>query len=274
MNLLMFHGRNRALFEQLRSINESTTDLLERVSLEIANFEPSLLDEWHERGLWPKVEAYTLRYVIPMGELLGESSKSSVVSALVVQLLSCVAWRHFDDCVDGHGSAVRASLASSLSCLRLQAYSQRLVSGSIRTALEQHYSVMAEQAAAERSHPVALCDIWKRCSILMFAGESIARLSEDRMQIFRCYINYGGVAHDTHDFMSDSALGVMSLPALLMNEVNREGIFSISAVKALYEKVRRQVIPLEEMAGQLQIRARCPMIHHLFMESWRTIHEE
>ena len=191
-----------------------------------------------------------------------------------MQLLSCVSWRHFDDCLDAHGSTITACLASSLSCLRLHAYAQRLATGNIRGTLEHHYAVMAEQATAERKKPVELHDIWKRCSIFMFSPEAMARLPDERIEVFRCYINYSGIAHDIHDFMSDAATGVKSLPVSWMSEVNPDGVFSVSTVKCLYEKLRQRVAPIEQQAEELQISRNFPLINHLWMESWRTIHDE
>src|SRR3954464_1283830 len=58
-------------------------------ALEIAKFEPTLLDEWRDRGLWPKIEVYTLRYVVPTYELLRASGNRYVVPTLVVQRQCC-----------------------------------------------------------------------------------------------------------------------------------------------------------------------------------------
>lgn len=271
--LVRFSGRNDALFEELRIIDPSIEGVLRQVGVALSNFEPSLLTEWSAQGLWPKIEAYSLRYVLPLYEL-AKSPHTDLSDILAVQLLSCVSWRHFDDCLDAHGSTIAATLASSLSCLRLYEYAQRLTSGSIRGTLERHYAVMAEQAITERTKPVELHDIWKRCSIFMFSPEAIARLHNERVEVFRCYINYSGIAHDIHDFMSDAAEGVKSLPVSWMGEVNPDGVFSVSTVKCLYEKLRGRVAPLEQQAEELQIPRCFPLINHLWMESWRTIHDE
>jgi len=271
--LIRFSGRNNELFEQLRIIDPSIVEALRRVGVALSNFETSLPAEWSAQGLWPKIEAYSLRYVLPLYEL-AKSPQTDLTDILVVQLLSCVSWRHFDDCLDAHGSTITTSLASSLSCLRLHEYAQRLTSGSIRGTIERHYAVMAEQANTERTKPVELRDIWKRCSIFMFSPEAIAKLPDESVEVFRCYINYSGIAHDIHDFMSDAAEGVKSLPLSWMSEVNPDGVFSVSTVKSLYEKLRQRVAPLEQQAEGLQISRCFPLINHLWMESWRTIHDE
>ncbi len=271
--MIRFSGRNEALFEQLSIIDPSIEVVLGQLGVALSNFEPSLLAEWSAHGLWPKIEAYSLRYVLPLYEL-AKSPQTDLTDILAVQLLSCVSWRHFDDCLDAHSSTIAASLASSLSCLRLYEYAQRLTSGSIRGTLERHYAVMAEQAIKERTKPVELHDIWKRCSIFMFSAEAIAKLPDERAEVFRCYINYSGIAHDIHDFMSDAAEGVKSLPVSWMSEVNPDGVFSVSTVKFLYEKLRQRVTPLEQQAEVLQISKCFPLINHLWMQSWRTIHDE
>lgn len=271
--LVRFSGRNEELFEQLKVIDPSIEVVLSRVGIALSNFEASLLNEWSAQGLWPKIQAYSLRYVLPLYEL-AKSPQTDLTDILAVQLLTCVSWRHFDDCLDAHGSMITASLASSLSCLRLHEYAQRLTSGNIRRPLEHHYAVMAEQAITERTKPVELQDIWKRCSIFLFSPEVIARLHPERVEVFRCYINYSGIAHDVHDFMSDAAVGVKSLPVSWMGEVNPDGVFSVSTVKRLYEKLREYVAPLEHQAEELRIARRFPLINHLWTESWRTIHHE
>jgi len=167
-SLIRFSGRNDELFEQLRIIDPSIEGVLRRVGVALSDFEPSLLTEWSDQGLWPKIEAYSLRYVLPVYEL-AKSPQADLINILAVQLLSCVSWRHFDDCIDAHGSTIAATLASSLSCLRLYEFAQRLTSGSIRGTLERHYAEMAMQAITERTKSVELHDIWKRCSIFMFS---------------------------------------------------------------------------------------------------------
>ena len=271
--LIRFSGRNQALFEQLSIIDSSIEGVLRRVGDNLSEFEPSLLTEWSDHGLWPKIESYSLRYVLPLYELL-KPQQADLIDILAVQLLACVSWRHFDDCLDTHGSIIASSLASSVSCLRLHEYARRLKSSTIRGTLERHYVVMAEQAEIERTRPIELHDIWKRCSIFMFSPETIANLADERIEVFRCYINYGGIAHDIHDFISDAAHGVNSLPAVWMHEVNRDDVFSVSMVRCLYERLRQHVVPLEQQADRLQISRRFPLVNHLWMESWRTIHHE
>jgi hypothetical protein len=271
--LATFTGRNLVLFDELRAIDPSIGRVLQRVGVAVSEFDKTQIGDWANQGLSPKIEAYTLRYVLPLYELL-RPLRVDTTDALVVQLFACVSWRHFDNAIDEHCSPTAAALASLRSCLRLQEYSQRLGPDSMRIALERHYEVMAEQAVIERKQAIALTDIWKRCSLLFFAGESIAQLSSDRTEVFRTYINYGGIAHDMHDLMSDAADGVKSLPVAWMNEVNPEGVFSVSAAKALFDKARHQAASLEHHAIEMQIETRFPLIHHLWMDSWRTIHHD
>jgi hypothetical protein len=272
-SLIRFSGRNLALFEQLRIIDQSIEGVLQRVGDALLEFQPSLLTEWSDQGLWPKIEAYSLRYVLPVYELAARA-QTDLTEILVAQLLTCVAWRHFDDCLDSHGSIIEASLASSLSCLRLHDYAQSHSSSSIRESLGRHYAVMADQAMIERTRAIELNEIWKRCSILMFPLETMANLVDERVRLLRCYINYAGIAHDVHDFISDAAKGVHSLPVAWMNEVNPDGVFSVRAVKELYVKLSQHVAALEQEAKELEISQHFPIMSHLWMESWRTIHHE
>ena len=57
------------------------------------------------------------------------------------------------------------------------------------------------ETVIEKASPIEASDIWKRCSIL-FAAEQIAQLSKNNIELYKHYINYSGLAHDTHDFFS------------------------------------------------------------------------
>jgi hypothetical protein len=248
--------------------------MLEAVACEITRFDTTLWKLWSEQGLTAKLESYGLRYVTPLYELLLNERKQGVVEALVVQLLSCVAWRHFDNCVDLHEPLLKAHVASLLSYVHLYEYSQRLGEQDVRGALEEHYRQMAAQAALERTQAIELTDIWRRCSIFLFAAESIAQLSNEKTALYKCYINYTGLAHDAHDLLSDTADKVWSLPARWMKEVNPEGVLSIAAVKALYDRVRIEAEPLEEAFKAFGAVKRLPLLQHLWNESWKTLHDE
>jgi hypothetical protein len=140
--------------------------------------------------------------------------------------------------------------------------------------LAQHYKQMAAQASREKTHAIELTDLWKRCSIFLFAGESISVLSDESIKAYKCYINYTGLAHDTQDLFSDTSNRVQSLPAHWMQEVNPEGVLSISAVKALYDRVRGEAASLEESFKAFSCVRKWPLIQHLWNESWKTIHHD
>jgi hypothetical protein len=270
---IRFSGRNAALYKQLLTIDPSIEGVLCGVGEALAAFDPKLFAEWGEEGLWPKVEAYALRYVLPLYALTGPS-RDGLRDILAVQMLACVAWRHFDNCLDSHGSTIRTSLASSLSLLRLCEYLHWITSESIGEALKRHYIVMARQATIERTEPVGLTDIWMRCSIFLFSAETVAKLDNELLDIFRCYINYAGVAHDVHDYINDVTNGVKSLPVAWMDDLNPDGVFSVAAVKRLYDRLQERVATLEDCAKRMRIEQRFPLIAELWNESWRTIHHE
>ncbi len=133
---------------------------------------------------------------------------------------------------------------------------------------------MTEQALIEKTSPIEISDIWKRCSIFLFAAEQIAQLSKDNIELYKHYINYSGLAHDTHDFFSDISGKVISLPVFWMQQLNPNEVLSINTVKLLYEKVRTEVKPLEAKFKSLKVEKKFALINHLLKESWRTFHDE
>src|SRR5207249_10695081 len=102
----------------------------------------------------------------------------------------------------------------------LYSYSQSLSPNDIRGTLERHYSLMTAQAVAERTVAIEMSEIWKRCSVFLFAAETMSHLSSNSIDLYKCYLNYNGLAHDTHDLLSDLSDGVESLPARWMREAS------------------------------------------------------
>ena len=100
MNDWNFSKQNQKLFEELKNINNSVEKRLHETFLQINQYDSSLLKHWIDEGLKPKIDSYLLRYVIPFYESLIQEKKENVADALIIQLLSCVSWRTFDNCID------------------------------------------------------------------------------------------------------------------------------------------------------------------------------
>ena len=269
-----FSKQNQKLFKELNDINNSVEKTLHETFLKINEYDSSLLKYWTDEGLKPKIDSYLLRYVIPFYELLIQEKKKNIVDALVIQLLSCVSWRTFDNCIDTHEAAHKAQLNSLLTSFHLFDYSKSYTTEKILPALELHYKLMTEQTVIEKSKPIALNDIWKRCSIFLFAADEISQLSKSNVELYKHYINYSGLAHDTHDFFSDISGKVISLPVFWMKQLNPDEVLSINTVKLLYDKVRTEVKPLEKKFKSLQVEKKFPLMNHLLKESKRTFHDE
>ena len=274
MNDWNFLTQNQKLFVELNGINNSVEKILYETFMQINQYDSSLLKYWTDEGLKPKIDSYLLRYIIPFYELLIQEKKKNITDALVIQLLSCVSWRTFDNCIDTHGAAHKAHFNSLLTSMHLYDYSKSCTTEKILRSLELHYKLMTEQTIIEKIKPIELNDIWKRCSIFLFAAEEISQLSKHNIKLYKHYINYSGLAHDTHDFFSDISGKVISLPVFWMKQLNPDEVLSINTVKLLYEKVRTEVKPLEDKFKSLQIEKTYPLMNHLLRESFRTFHDE
>jgi len=274
LNNWNFSKNNITLFEELNAINNSVGTALQKTIEQINKYNSGLLKFWIEEGLKPKLDSYLLRYIIPLYELMVSEQKKGMASALAIQMLSCISWRTFDNCIDTHEDPQKAHINSLLTSLHLLDFSSNSTNEKILPCLERHYETMAEQTIIEKQKPIELNSIWKRCSIFLFAAEEICKLSNDNITLYKHYINYSGLAHDTHDYFSDISGKVISLPVHWMKELNPDGVLSIHTVKLLYERIRQEVEPLENIFKMLDVEKRFPLINHLLKESWQTFHDE
>ncbi len=63
LNNWNFSGQNQKLFEELSEINDSVESILYQTFLQINQYHSSLLRQWADEGLKPKIDSYLLRYV-------------------------------------------------------------------------------------------------------------------------------------------------------------------------------------------------------------------
>jgi hypothetical protein len=269
-----FNEKNAKLLEELKNINSSVDIVLQEVFETINTYDSEVIKFWIDEGIKPKVESYLLRYVIPLYELIISEKKKNISNALVIQLLSCISWRTLDNCNDFHEEPYKAHLNSLRATLHLYEFSKNCTTKKILSSLESHYKLMTEQAVNEKTRPIKLNNIWKRCSIFLFASEEIFNLSKDKVELYKQYINYSGLAHDTHDYFSDLSSKVISLPVYWMRELNCDEVFSVNAVKMLYSKVRKEVEPLEHNFKLQEVYNKFPLISYLLIESFKTFHDE
>ena len=192
---------------------------------------------------------------------------------MTVLLLSCFAWRTFDNCIDGHESNKTAHAVSLQSCLQLIEYSQTYFSSNAVNKIQSHYSIMATQSLQETESPIELNDIWKRCSIFLFAPESLAELTDKNISVFKSYINYIGLAHDMTDLISDISGSVISLPLFWLKENNQYNLLNEQSVKNMNERARVSVKPIEDFFKANEVENKFPLMNHLFMQSHSLFHE-
>ncbi len=262
----------RELYEQLFAIDNSIPQTIESVLIELKNFNPTLFAFWQREGLKPKLTTYLLHYVIPFKELL-QSEKKSDTKLLTALLLSCFAWRTFDNCIDGHESNKTAHAVSLQSCLQLIDYSQTNFSVNAINAIQSHYSIMTTQSLRETEMPIELNDIWKRCSIFLFAPETLAELNEKNISIYKNYINYTGLAHDITDLISDISGGIISLPLFWLRENNPFNLLNEQSVKNMNEKARVSVKPIEKFFNSIDVQNNYPLFSHLINISQNIIND-
>ena len=263
----------KELFEQLLAIDNSIPKTIESVLIELKNFNPTLFAFWQREGLKPKLTTYLLYYVIPFNELLQAENKKDA-KLLTAMLLSCFAWRTFDNCIDGHESNKTAHTVSLQSCLQLLEYSQTNFSSNVVNTIQSHYSIMTEQSLQETETPIELHDIWKRCSIFLFALETLAKLNEKKIFVFKSYINYTGLSHDMTDLISDISSGVISLPLFWLRENNQYNLLNEQAVKNMNQRARVSVKPFEDFFKANDIENKFPLMNHLLKESTQIFHQE
>jgi hypothetical protein len=210
--------------------------------------------------------------VLPIRELWQESSTPQI-PVLAAQLLSCVAWRTFDDCVDGHVAVEASYLPSVMACLDVIRYVQARIGGdNVTRDIFGHYRIMCEQANKERRDALPLDDIWKRCSIFLYAPEVLAGLSKDCLAVYRDYLCYTGLAHDVTDLLSDLSAGIISLPVLWFREVSEFGVVTIDTVERLYDRVRAAGSLIEARFHTEEFETRYPLTNLLFCHSMALVH--
>lgn len=260
----------KELFEQLLAIDNSIPKMIESVLIELQNFNPSIFSFWQREGLKPKLTTYLLHYVIPFNELLRQEKKDNP-KLLTAMLLSCFAWRTFDNCIDGHESNKTSHIVSLQSCLQLLEYSQKNFTVEAVKVIQSHFSVMSIQSLREIETPIPLNEIWKRCSIFLFALETLASLSEKNISLFKCYINYTGLAHDMTDMISDITGGIISLPLFWLKENDNLNLLNVQGVSRMNQKAKDAVKPLENYFKEVEIETKFPLMFHLLKESFQII---
>ncbi|BAU55654.1 hypothetical protein [Mucilaginibacter gotjawali] len=259
-------GDKVELFDQLCCINNNTPLIISEIFEEIRNYDSSMFSFWEEAGLQSKIITYLLHYTIPFYELLESEGKNNV-GLLTTQLLSCLAWRTFDNCIDGHESNKVAHLNSIQTCMHLIDYAQFKNLNSTISQVKGHYNVMLEQAIQEAINPIELDHIWKRCSIFLYAPETFATLNETNITTYKNFINYTGLAHDLTDLVSDISGGAISLPIFWMREANEYNWINVKVMKSVYQKARDSVKHVEDYFRQNDIEHKFPMLNHLLKQS-------
>lgn len=262
-------GTDAALFADLCDIDPSIPGILDAVIGEVHRYDSSLLELWREAGLLGKVATYSLHYLVPFHALLYRGHPTET-ALLAVQLMSCLAWRSYDNCVDGHEAPRIAHLHSLAACIRLIRYVESTFDTQAVDGvkdIEMHYQLMAIQVERELQHPVPVGEIWKRCSLFLYAPEALAGLDDMRVRVFRDYINYTGLAHDLSDIMSDIASGVVSLPLRWLSEVADSGIINVAVMEQVYERARHAVRPIEDGFAAAGVQENYPLIHRLLREA-------
>jgi hypothetical protein len=264
----------KELYEQLYAIDDSILKTIETVLHEIKNYDPNLFAIWEKDGLKPKITTYLLHYIIPLGELLKTSNTKNVSKLLAAELLSFFAWRTFDNCVDGHEASKTSHLSSLASCMTLIGFVQENFTNTKVEDIYEHYRVMAEQALQESEQPIALHDIWKRCSVVFYAAESLAKLDKELIEIFKNYINYTGLAHDMADIANDISNKIVSLPVYWLSSGSNTPTINNSTMKKLYCKIQSEVKPIENKFSTEQIEKRFPLMNYLIVQSSFVFHEK
>ena len=269
-----FEKGNIKLYKELLNIDSTIEYLFSQLYTNINDYDPQILKFWDDSGLKPKVDTYLLRYVVPFYDLSKNPENAISIESIIIQLLSCITWRTFDNCVDGHVPIEKGHKTSLIAAMHLIGYTQKVSKKNILPILEHHFKLMNEQSIFEKKSPVKLKNIWKRCSIFLFAAEEISLLHKGKTEIYKQYINYTGLAHDVHDFFSDLKENIISLPVFWMNQINPDSVFSINRVQLLYQRVRVEVEPIEIMFDEINVAENFPLLNHFLKESRETFHSE
>jgi hypothetical protein len=257
----------QALADQLVAVGPNTIGVFESVVSEVEAYDPTLLRSWQQEGFASKAAMHCIRYVLPCSELLAAQGKNPFDTVLAAELLCNVAWRAFDNCVDGHEPAKSAHLKSAVAGFRVIDYAERRYSLNVTEDVRQHYEVMNEAAVREGDDAIQLDDIWKRCSIFMLPFERLVPLRPASVSLFRQYINYAGLIHDLHDLISDMSCGTVSLPVKWFREANQSGILDARTVNGLYERARHEVLTLESNFAEADVQNRLPIMSYFLREA-------
>lgn len=264
----------RELFQQLLAIDNSIPQTIEDVLLEITKYDQDLFSVWDNAGLKPKLATYLIHYVLPFGEVLQANKTENIPSLLASELLSFLAWRTFDNCVDGHESFKTAHLSSLASCMQFIGFAQSKFQNVSVAEIYGHYSVMAEQSFQEVEQPITIDNIWKRCSIIFFTAISLAKLDSSAVNLLKYYINYTGLAHDMMDIGNDISCKIVSLPVSWLNKNGDTVIINADSIKQLYNKARMAVEPIEMQFASIGIKDKYPLMSHLIMQASSLFHEK
>lgn len=263
---------NQRLYEDLASIDPTLPALLARVVSELLEFDSTLVSAWETEGIAPKIGTYLLRYVTPAYELLGSDGQRAYETVLGAELLSVCAWRAFDNCMDAHVSHKISHLASLLGFSRLNEFSQKYWPNRDPQRLLSHYVEMSDCALNETETPVAITDIWKRCSVLLYPLESLTQLSPVTVNIFKSYINISGLAHDIDDFFTDLTSDIVSWPVAWFREISVRGRLNIDDIEQVYRRSQDAARPLEEYFASLNVTRVYPLLARLLQDAATVIH--
>lgn len=263
----MFNKDNK-LYKELLLIDSSIEQVYKDVETELYNFDSGLIQTWEREGFNRNISTYFIYYLVPLYELLRHEKKENVTQCLVIQLMCCIVWRSFDNCVDEHLPVKEAHHKSIISNLYLYKYLQSKCSDDLSDVLMHHHDVMTQSAFIETQKGIPIDDIWKRCSIFLFTPISIAQLSEYSVNLFKMYINYNGLSHDIQDFLNDFSNKTISLPVYWMNNMNPENVLSVKVVEDLYTKAKTHVIPIEKVLFSNDVKSNFPLFSHILTVFW------
>lgn len=268
-----FVGQQHALLLRLGAVDPLVPAVLKAVESEVRRFDGNIFLNWEQQEIAQRVQTYVLRYVLPLYELARVERSHLLVEGSVIQLLSCVLWRHFDNVLDHHRDLAMTSRHLVHAAGDLCSYSLLYANRDVRRDVAAHCDVMVASANCERESPLCLSDIWMRCSIFLLAAQDVLGLSTAAISLMKQYINYTGVAHDAHDLISDIERRVLSLPYMWLLESDRDQVLNVRSVKALYSRLQLEVEPLEREFQRLRVAEQYPIMWDLISESRRTIHD-
>ena len=269
LSLSLAGGRHAGLLAELCTIDSALLEVLEGAIGEIYRHDRSLFSAWQQAKVLDRIEIYALHYLTPFHALWAgaRENKRAILGAM---LMSGIAWRAFDNAVDGHVPPVAAHGHSLTACTALVNYvTARIgVSGTDCAAdVGRHYRLMGVQAERERREAIPVDEIWSRCSIFMYAPESLAQLDDERLQLLRDYINYVGLAHDLSDVMSDIGSGIVSLPLQWLAEASENGGLNARTVESMYARAREAIRPIEARFANADVATHHPLLWRLLVNS-------